>query len=155
LAGATLGFLSRLWARPSGPEAPRGTPTVEAVGQALALTESLACGGTVHRPAAPTGAALASGMRVAHGPALNAFDAPILEHAAAGARGGLAAAMGMTLAGVRTAAFLDGAELPGAYGVLRDAAARLVPLVVHASDVGADGTGHSAWHAAAETGAVL
>ncbi len=67
-----------------------------------------------------------------------------------GDRGGLAAALGLQASGLRAAAALSGAELTASLDLLAEAARRRLPLVVQLT-AGAD---HSAYHAAAATGAV-
>ncbi len=92
-----------------------------------------------------------------HGDA-NLFGAPLSALETAGPRAGLAAATGLALTGVRAASFLSGPELLGSLDLLRQAAERRLPLVVHlVARAGAGesaGSGHEAWHAAAGSGAL-
>lgn len=78
-----------------------------------------------------------------------------------GARGALAAAMGASVAGLRTSTFISGPDLSASVDFLREAVRRRLPLVVHlAARAGGgrnsfDGTSHDSIHLAADSGALL
>jgi pyruvate-ferredoxin/flavodoxin oxidoreductase len=80
---------------------------------------------------------------------------------AEGPRGGLAAALGLSMAGTRATAFLSGPDLGGALDLLASAAGQRLPLVVHLSGraqggSGAPvGSGHEAYHQTADSGCFL
>ena len=83
----------------------------------------------------------------------NAFGTLISETVADDERGAIAAASGLTAAGIRTAAFVSMEGAASARGHLTSAAQRRLPLLVHAdADTSA---GHSGYHAIADTGAAL
>ncbi|MBP6583229.1 MAG: hypothetical protein KA204_07165 [Chromatiaceae bacterium] len=80
---------------------------------------------------------------------------------AEGPRGGLAAAIGLSMAGTRATAFLSGPDLAGALDLLASAAGQRLPLVVHLvsraqGGSGAPvGSGHEAYHQTADSGCFL
>ena len=88
----------------------------------------------------------------------NMFGGLLHSHEAEGARGALAAATGMAMAGQRAAVFLSSQDLAGAQDLLVSAAGRRLPLVVHlanralASQGTALGSGHEALHLSADSG---
>ncbi len=89
---------------------------------------------------------------------LNVYGAPLTDIVAPTARGTLASAVGMALAGARATAFLSGVNLAGLHDMLTAAAGRHVPLVIHGvsralnAHAGARGSGHEAWHAISDSG---
>ncbi|MBD3649591.1 MAG: hypothetical protein HUJ31_19535, partial [Pseudomonadales bacterium] len=89
---------------------------------------------------------------------LNAFGRPVSTMDAEGARGAIAATMGLGLSGKRATVFVDGQQIAGAQDLLYTVAGRHLPLVVHltnkavSSHGGASGTGHEGFHLSAETG---
>jgi pyruvate-ferredoxin/flavodoxin oxidoreductase len=88
----------------------------------------------------------------------NMFGGLLHSHEAEGARGALAAASGMSMAGRRAAVFLASQELAGAQDLLVSAAGRRLPLVVHlanralASQGAALGSGHETVHLSTDSG---
>ncbi len=88
----------------------------------------------------------------------NMFGGLLHSHEADGARGALAAASGMSMAGQRAAVFLASQDLAGAQDLLVSAAGRRLPLVVHmanralASQGAALGSGHETVHLSADSG---
>ena len=80
---------------------------------------------------------------------------------AEGPRGALAAAIGLAMGGSRATCFLSGPDLAGAVDLLRSAAGRRLPLVLHLANRAqpaqglAAGSGHEALHLAADTGALV
>ncbi len=88
--------------------------------------------------------------------AVAAIEASISDPAIAGrdGRGRLAATLGLAAAGRRAAAFLSGPELAASVDLLAQAAQRRLPFVVHLTAGDAVGSGHEAYHAAADSGAV-
>ncbi|MBU0500324.1 MAG: pyruvate ferredoxin oxidoreductase [Gammaproteobacteria bacterium] len=91
----------------------------------------------------------------------NCFGGPLNSIAAEGPRGALAAAIGQAMTGCRTTLFLSGAELTASQDLLRTAAGRRLPLVVHLINRAApaqgeaQGSGHEALHLAAESGCLV
>jgi pyruvate-ferredoxin/flavodoxin oxidoreductase len=75
-----------------------------------------------------------------------------------GARGALAAAIGLSLSGARATAFLSSPDIMSVQDLLVNAVGRHVPLVVHLSNrtlaahAGALGSGHKAYHVSADSG---
>lgn len=93
--------------------------------------------------------------------ALNAFGRPVDEQHYESARAAIAAACGMTMTGVRAAAFLSGDRLAEVHDQLYAAAGRRLPVVIHADSRAvprqsrAFGSGHEGYHSVAATGAFL
>lgn len=152
----SLRWLTRLLA--SRPTMARNVmPGVDAAldgATAIALAESawcdLAClGGSF--PASVGARAWAE-----HLDARNAFGRSARALEATGPRGALASAIGAASAGQRVTTFLAGSDLDEGAALLRQAAARRIPLVVHvtpsASGVLAFAGGHDAWHRASDLG---
>nr|VFJ50076.1 MAG: pyruvate-ferredoxin/flavodoxin oxidoreductase [Candidatus Kentron sp. DK] len=89
---------------------------------------------------------------------VNCFGVPLGSRLTEGPRGALAAAMGLTMSGVRATVFLSGPDLISGQDLLVMAAGRHLPLVIHlsnqtlAAQAGALGTGHEAYHAAGDSG---
>ena len=88
----------------------------------------------------------------------NFFGGALASLDAAEPRGALASAMGASLSGSRATAFVSGPDLIRVHDLLRVAAGRHAPLVVHVSARAADahavsrGSGHEAYHAVADHG---
>jgi len=157
LAEAGTDWLRKLFGRSTAESAPptgTGTPTVLPVVQALAALEALACDGIAQRPATPATAGIAARLVPDPTPTLNAFGRPVVEQEGAGAAGTVAVATGMALSGLRATAFLRGEDLAEAHPQMRNAAARLVPLVLHAVNHHGDAAsgGHTGYHAVADSG---
>jgi pyruvate-ferredoxin/flavodoxin oxidoreductase len=80
---------------------------------------------------------------------------------AEGPRGALAAAIGLTIGGARATTFLSGSDLAASQDLLRLAAGRRLPLVLHLANRAlpghavAIGSGHEACHLAADSGAFV
>ena len=134
LTGATLGWLRRQLRRHRDVAAPTGHAV--SVGGALGLLEGLMCDAVVHRARPPRTAAAAARHDLGGDAPHNAFGRAVIEEEGTGGQGVLALAAGLSLTGLRTAAWLTGAELVDARGSLRDLSDRLVPLVLHVSDRG-------------------
>jgi len=94
-------------------------------------------------------------------PEANLFGAPVTQVASPDARAALACVLGMAEGGMRAALALTGPELEQGLDLLASAAGRGIPLVAHLVNTARPGagstgeTGHEAYHAAAETGAVM
>lgn len=92
------------------------------------------------------------------GDALDVFGKPVGTMEAEGARGALASAIGLSLAGRRATAFLDGQDIAGTQDLLYSAAGRHLPLVIHltnralTSHGGSAGSGHEGFHLSCESG---
>lgn len=80
---------------------------------------------------------------------------------AEGPRGALAEALGLAMGGIRATAFLAAPDLSAAQDLLRLAAGRRLPLVIHLANRAlpghaiATGSGHEACHLAADSGAFM
>jgi pyruvate-ferredoxin/flavodoxin oxidoreductase len=116
--------------------------------RAVVAVEALACE-ALCRPAAESGPVDRA--------ATNAFGEAVGVTLADGAHGILAAASGLALAGRRVAGFLPADGLPDVQDLLRAAAERRLPLVLHAAieSAGGNGRGHGNFHALADTGAFI
>lgn len=148
IGGVAVGLLRRLigGAPPAASPQHAGAAAAHQVGEAISALEGAICEAVVHRPAST---ARAADLRTASAP--NAFGQLLREADGSGARGCVASATGMALAGLRATCGAAGSELFELHAALATAASRLAPLVVHA----ALDDGHAGWHAAAETGAFL
>jgi len=88
----------------------------------------------------------------------DAFGGLVASCETDGPRGTLAAAMGLSMSGARATAFVSGQDVSTVQDLLRTAAARHLPLVVHLENSAisgqgpALGTGHEAFHLCADTG---
>ncbi|HEW97179.1 MAG: pyruvate ferredoxin oxidoreductase [Candidatus Parabeggiatoa sp. nov. 3] len=88
----------------------------------------------------------------------NCFGKTLTGRDTEGARGALAAAIGLSLSGARATTFLSSPDVMSAQDWLVTAVGRLVPLVVHltnrtlAAHAGALGSGHKAYHVSADSG---
>lgn len=155
-AGATWSWLSRLWRRkPSASPPPHpGRPTELTVGQALAWIEGQASDALVHRPSSARAAA-AQAESLSEAAQLNAFSQLVIEREASGARGGLALALGLALAGRRVAAVFDTGDLADTRAGLEQAAERLAPMVVYGLGANQRASGHAPIHALVGSGAVV
>ena len=86
---------------------------------------------------------------------------PLLSHHSDSPRGALAAAVGLSLSGIRATAFLSAADLASAQDLLVSAAGRQLPLVVHlinralAGHAASMGSGHEACHISADSGCFM
>ena len=158
LSARSIRWLARVLAARS--PAPRDVmPGVDAAldgATALAVAESswcdLACLGATF-PASVAARAWARRPE-----AINALGMRVRTLDASSAPGALAAAVGAACAGLRATAFLSGQDLDRCHDLLRNAAGRRVPLVVHvatrAASTGAItfGGGHDTWHSVADCG---
>jgi len=128
---------------------------------AVALTEA-----ALADAAALSGASSSSGAESAWQQALqripiNSFGIQPQTLQAEGPRGAMAAAMGQTMAGLRSALFLTGPDLAATQDQLVNAAARHLPLVIHLDNQALPiqgmgrGSAHQALHLAAESGALV
>jgi len=88
----------------------------------------------------------------------NLFGSALGTQSAEGPRGALAGALGLAMGGVRATAFLAAPDLGTAQDLLRLAAGRCLPLVIHLANRGlaghaiATGSGHEVCHLAADSG---
>ncbi len=92
---------------------------------------------------------------------VNAAGTPLSSQAGGGARGALAAAIGLSMSGVRATGFFSGTDLAACLDLLATAAGRRLPLVLHLAGrtpggPGSSlGNGHEAFHSCAGTGCCL
>ncbi|MHC5001560.1 MAG: hypothetical protein ACYTJ0_00405 [Planctomycetota bacterium] len=161
-ATASWNRLRRLL-RPALDSAPLPAPEPQVLDgmTAVAATEALLAEGAALGAGFPAATgARAWSTRVTDRP-VNEFGAPLAALPALGPRAALTSAVGMALAGQRATAFLSGCDLDAAGDVLTWASGQRAPLVVHvalrasAAHAQAIGSGHEAWHAAADRGAVM
>jgi len=88
----------------------------------------------------------------------NCFGKSLTGRDTEGARGALAAAIGLSMSGARATAFLSSPDIMSSQDLLVTAVGRHVPLVVHLSNrtlaahAGALGSGHIAYHISADSG---
>lgn len=91
----------------------------------------------------------------------NAFGEPLQTLESEGPRGAVAAACGLMLSGHRATAFLSGPDLAGCEDLLRSAAGRHLPLVLHMVNQSAPahgsstGSGHETLHQISDSGCFL
>lgn len=160
----TRRLLSRLLgARPQPSEVPPGVEATLDGRAAIAVTEALiseAAGLAGPAPEDPSARALFEALtHPPEGSARAQLSASRLDPGD-GATGALATAVGMAASGLRTAAFVEGRDLPALADLLTQAAAHQIPLVVHAACTAgggptrALGDGHHGYHAIADTGLV-
>ncbi|MBW2273012.1 MAG: hypothetical protein JRG96_07055, partial [Deltaproteobacteria bacterium] len=149
-----LAWLQRLWRSKgaSAESAAAGGQGVLRVEDALADLEARLCeaialpGGEAPRPL--TGAGGLRSLAASRAPS-NVFGRTLVSEVVHGAGSAVSLATGMTLAGLRSSAFLAGDELAGARGALDGAASRMAPMVLH---VAMGSTGHRGYHAVADSG---
>jgi pyruvate-ferredoxin/flavodoxin oxidoreductase len=88
----------------------------------------------------------------------NCFGKSLSSRDTEGARGALAAAIGLSMSGARATTFLSSPDLISAQDLLVTAVGRHLPIVVHLSNrtlaahAGALGSGHKAYHISADSG---
>jgi pyruvate-ferredoxin/flavodoxin oxidoreductase len=93
--------------------------------------------------------------------AADPISGPLVSCMADGPRGALAAAIGLSLSGIRATTFLSSADLASAQDLLASAAGRHLPLVVHLSNralaghASAMGSGHEVLHISADSGCFM
>lgn len=92
---------------------------------------------------------------------INCLGGTLNSREAEAPRGALAAAIGQTMAGIRTTLFISGPDLASAQDLLVMAAGRHLPLVIHvnnralAAQGGPLGNGHESCHLSADSGCVV
>jgi len=124
---------------------------------AVALTEALISDSAILTDSPATqGSALIWRQQSRQGHC-NSFGGQLESAEAESPRGGLAAAMGLSLSGRRPAIFLAADELAAAQDLLRDAAVRHLPLVIHLSTqrTAALGSSHEVLHQCADSGCFI
>nr|VFK31397.1 MAG: Pyruvate:ferredoxin oxidoreductase [Candidatus Kentron sp. MB]VFK75465.1 MAG: Pyruvate:ferredoxin oxidoreductase [Candidatus Kentron sp. MB] len=153
----------RLFQRLFGPEAPLKSAdyTVDTVidgATAVAITETCLADAAALNASFPVEAATITWKAEQTRKVTNCFGVPLTSHGTESPRGALAAALGLTMSGVRATVFLSGPDLVTGQDLLVMAAGRHLPLVVHlsnqtlAAQAGALGTGHEAYHTTADSG---
>ncbi len=106
----------------------------------------------------PASAAVRAWLKQEAAGGLGVFDQNLSSLEAATSRSALSSAMGLTLAGCRTAAFASGADFAGAADQLARLVGLNLPLVLHLACRGVSrqgatvGGGHEAYHLAADSG---
>jgi len=137
---------------------PDGVETVLDGNTAVAITEACIADSAGLGAAFPADSAGLAWRSEQQRSGSNMFGGLLHSHEAEGARGALAAATGMSMAGQRAAVFLSSQDLAGAQDLLVSAAGRRLPLVMHltnralASQGAALGSGHEAVHLSADSG---
>ncbi len=162
LANSALRLLRRMLGAPTrGPGPYAGSTVVLDGNTAVAETEAAICEAAGLGGSFPAdGADLA--WRTAQGRLrVNAAGAPLSSQAGGGARGALAAAIGLSMSGIRATGFFSGPDLAACLDLLATAAGRRLPLVLHLAGrtLGGPGSslgnGHEAFHACAGSGCFL
>nr|VFJ50446.1 MAG: Pyruvate:ferredoxin oxidoreductase [Candidatus Kentron sp. FW] len=159
LANSPLRLFQRLF-DPQAPLKPieHAVDTVIDGATAVAITETCLADVAALNASFPVDAATITWRAEQARKVINCFGVPLASHGTEGPRGALAAAMGLTMSGVRATVFLSGPDLITGQDLLVMAAGRHLPLVVHlsnqtlAAQAGALGTGHETHHFAADSG---
>lgn len=161
-ANSALRLLRRVLGSPVRTGGPfGGEPTSLDGNTAVALAEAAiadAAGLGASFPADTADIAWRSVLRRGRG---NLLGNALTGVSAEGPRGALAAAVGLAMGGSRATCFLSGPDLAGALDLLRSAAGRRLPLVLHLANRAlpahglAAGSGHEALHLAADSGALV
>jgi pyruvate-ferredoxin/flavodoxin oxidoreductase len=159
LTNTALRILRRLLGAPTRSDGPyAGTPTALDGATAVAVTEA-----GVSEAAGLDASGVMNSAQLAWRAEqdrhrTNLAGSPLSTQSAEGPRGALAATMGQALAGLRATAFLSGPDLAAARDLLQVAAGRRLALVTHLdlralpAQGAALGSGHEAWHMAADSG---
>nr|VFK65982.1 MAG: Pyruvate:ferredoxin oxidoreductase [Candidatus Kentron sp. UNK]VFK71672.1 MAG: Pyruvate:ferredoxin oxidoreductase [Candidatus Kentron sp. UNK] len=159
LANSPLRLFQRLFDPETSPR-----PTKDAVNTvidgatAVAITETCLADAAALNASFPVEAATITWKAEQTRKGVNCFGAPLTSQGTESPRGALAAAMGLTMSGVRATVFLSGPDLISGQDLLVMAAGRHLPLVIHlsnqtlAAQAGALGTGHEAYHTTADSG---
>jgi len=143
-------WLRERWQRSSSqPESRPGVEALLETGRALDALECSICEDVAGSPGLGARASFAAPRASTAAATRNAFGRPLRRELGAADRGSVARATGMTLAGLRATAFLDGHALASLQEELCAAADRLAPLVLHA-ELG--GSGHADYHRVADAG---
>lgn len=163
LTNTALKLLRRLLGPETSEKRPYafGTATLLDGATAVALTEAMLGEAAAMSAEAPLQAAALAWRNEQQRRSSQLGGATLSGITAEGARGALAAAIGQALTGLRTTAFLAGADLAAVQDLLHTAVGQHVPLVIHLGLRGlggagaAPGTGHEALHIAADSGAIV
>jgi len=156
----------RLFQRLFGPETPlklseHAVDTVIDGATAVAITETCLADAAAWNASFPVEAATITWKAEQRRKGVNCFGVPLTSRRTESPRGTLAAAMGLTMSGVRATVFLSGPELITGQDLLVMAAGRHLPLIVHlsnqtlAAQTGALGTGHETYHTTADSGCFI
>ena len=161
-ANSALRLLSRVLGAPSRIEGPyAGEATALDGNTAVAVTETILGEAAGLGASFPADTAVLAWRAEQRRLGMNPIGKALAGCMAEGPRGGLAAAIGLSMAGTRATAFLSGPDLAGALDLLASAAGQHLPLVVHLSSraqggSGAPvGSGHEAYHQTADSGCFL
>ncbi|MFQ5653282.1 MAG: hypothetical protein ACE5GW_00950 [Planctomycetota bacterium] len=154
-ARTSLRLLGRLWrsAPGKGPGEIPGDPVALDGASAVALLEGMAAEIAGLGATFPATASARAWHRRLLGSGVNALGRPLGAVDAGSPAGGLAAAMGAAMAGLRATAFLSGPDIAGAGDLLARAAGQRLPLVLYLScrAGGFHAEGLGSWHGALDT----
>lgn len=161
-ANSTLRLLRRLLGAPTRTTGPyAGELTALDGNTAVAVTEAAICESAGLGASFPAGTADLAWRAEQRRHGRNMFGSALGGEVAEGPRGALAAAIGLSMGGTRSTAFLSAPDLTAARDLIGIAAGRRLPLVIHLSNSAlpehavATGSGHEACHLAADSGAFL
>ena len=148
----------RLFASSAGERWEDGVEAVLDGNSAVAVTEAGIAGASALGTSFPGGGANQAWRCEQEQRDTDAFGGLIATCETEGPRGALAAASGLAMAGSRATAFVSGQDIAAAQDLLRTAAGRHLPLVLHlenrtlAAQGGSLGSGHEAIHLSADSG---
>jgi len=161
-ASSALRLLKRVLGTPiRSVGADAGRATVLDGHSAVAAIESALCDGAGLGAGYPSEVAEIAWRAAQRAHSGNLFGAPSTSVSAEGPRGALAAAMGMAAAGARSTGFLSGSGVAACEDLLRTAAGRRLPMVLHLTNDAVSGSGsslgsgHEAVHLISESGCFL
>ncbi len=161
-ANSALRLLSRVLGAPSRIEGPyAGEATALDGNTAVAVTEAILGEAAGLGASFPADTAVLAWRAEQWRLGTNPMGKPLAGCMAEGPRGGLAAALGLSMTGTRATAFLSGPDVAGALGLLASAAGQRLPLVAHLISRAQGGSGmplgsgHEAYHQAADSGCFL
>jgi pyruvate-ferredoxin/flavodoxin oxidoreductase len=157
-SSSTLRLFQRFFTTASTASQYTGIKTVLDGNTAIAATEACIAEAAGLGAAFPADAAAYAWQAEQQRRGKNCFGKTLTGRDTEGARGALAAAIGLSLSGARATTFLSAPDLMSAQDWLVTAVGKHVPLVVHltnrtlAAHAGALGSGHKAYHVSADSG---
>ncbi|MBU2690689.1 MAG: 4Fe-4S binding protein [Candidatus Eisenbacteria bacterium] len=128
---------------------------------AVAMTEACLAGALPNAASFPAARAVRAWNNERNREEVNLFGRSLITMASGRSRGSLSTGMGLSLAGVRPAIFMAGSDVASALDLMTLAAGRHLPLVINMScrvlsaNGASAGSGHDAYHLAADTGFFL
>ncbi len=153
---STLNLFQRFFRSPNPPS--EGTKTVLDGNTAVSATEACIAEAAGLGSSFPANAATFAWQHEQQRRGKNCFGKNLTGRDTEGARGTLAATIGLGMSGARVTTFLSSPDLMSAQDLLLTVVGRHIPLVLHLSNrtqaahAGALGSGHEAYHASADSG---